>query len=429
MALKQLVEKRNELQAKNKKLAKIFEEAKGDPTGNSQDIDLSLIKSIDGDAKSKLDAIRKLSDEVNDLGQQVDELARVEKAAAAVAQQEATRLHDPEDGKTYRPTQERFPQEDNGRIKGFGDLFVESEAYKAHQPGSSWKGLKQDFKSGLSSVLLKTTFSTSAGWAPESLRTGRLVEEALQPIDVLDAIPSGRTGQAAVVWMEETTVTNNADTRNEAAAYAESALALTEQSATVRSIGTSLPITDEQLEDVPQVQSYLNMRLPYLVRKVLQDQILTGSGVAPDLTGINNFSGIQTQALGTDPVPDAIYKAMTKVMVTGRANANIVVLHPNDWQAVRLLRTSDGIYIWGNPSEAGPMRIWGRVVIPTTAQTENTGLVGDSTFVQLFIRRDVMVEIGLDSDDFTKGIQTLRAGVRAVLCGYRDAAWCQVTGV
>jgi len=429
MALKQLVEKRNELQAKNKKLAKIFEEAKGDPTGNSQDIDLSLIKSIDGDAKSKLDAIRKLSDEVNDLGQQVDELARVEKAAAAVAQQEATRLHDPEDGKTYRPTQERFPQEDNGRIKGFGDLFIESEAYKAHQPGSSWKGLKQDFKSGLSSVLLKTTFSTSAGWAPESLRTGRLVEEALQPIDVLDAIPSGRTGQAAVVWMEETTVTNNADTRNEAAAYAESALALTEQSATVRSIGTSLPITDEQLEDVPQVQSYLNMRLPYLVRKVLQDQILTGSGVAPDLTGINNFSGIQTQALGTDPVPDAIYKAMTKVMVTGRANANIVVLHPNDWQAVRLLRTSDGIYIWGNPSEAGPMRIWGRVVIPTTAQTENTGLVGDSTFVQLFIRRDVMVEIGLDSDDFTKGIQTLRAGVRAVLCGYRDAAWCQVTGV
>jgi len=45
--------------------------------------------------------------------------------------------------------------------------------------------------------------------------------------------------------MKETTVTNAAAERAEGGVYAESALALAEQTVPVRGIGTSLPITDE----------------------------------------------------------------------------------------------------------------------------------------------------------------------------------------
>jgi HK97 family phage major capsid protein len=172
------------------------------------------------------------------------------------------------------------------------------------------------------------------------------------------------------------------------------------------------------------------MRLPFLVRQRLDRQILTGDGSAPNLRGFNNLSGVQTQAKGSDPTPDAIYKAMDLVRVTGRAVPNIVYMHPNDWQAIRLLRTADGIYIWGNPSEAGVERIWGVRVVQTDAQTQNTGLVGDAAnFSQLFMRQDVTVEIGYTGDDFTDGRQTFRCGVRAALVGYRPAAFCQVTGI
>ena len=414
MALKQLVEKREELAAKNKRLLEIKKEAQPDPAGNDQVMDLSLIKSIKGTDDEKLNVIRKLKEDTDALGKQVDELAKLEESMKNLAEE-----HDVKGGSDTHEIG-RFAKSDDNFAKGIGDLFVESDFYKNHIPGQKLRGqteLKNAFV-----PLLKTTFATSAGWAPESTRIGRIVGEALRPIQVIDTIPGGETSQASIVYMEETTVTNAAAERNEAAAYAESTLALTEQSSTVRSIGTSLPVTDEQLDDVPQVRSYLNMRMPFLVRQKLDSQLLVGDGAAPNLRGINNLVGIQTQAKGSDPTPDAFYKAMTLIRVTGRAIPTVIYIHPNDWQDIRLLR--------GNPSEAGPLRLWGVQVVETDAQTENTGLVCDaSNFLQLFIRRNILVEIGLDSDDFTKGIQTIRCGMRVAFVGYRPAANCTVTGI
>jgi len=388
-----------------------------------QEIDLDLITSIKGTRQEKLNEIRKRSEELEALGKEVDELAKIETAEKNLAEQWQVK-GGTDDRKIGRFAVSNIDQS----LKGIGDIFVESEFYKNRKPGQKLRG-QVELKNALV-PLLKTTFSTSAGWAPESTRIGRVIEEALRPIQVIDTIPGGRTTQAAIVYMEETTVTSAAAERAEAAAYAESTLELTEQSSTVRSIGTSIPVTDEQLEDVEQVRTYLNTRLPFLVRQRLDGQILTGDGVAPNLLGINNLSGIQSQALGSDTVPDAFYKAMKAVRVTGRATPSIIYIHPNDWQDIRLLRTADGIYIWGNPSEAGPMRLWGVLVVETDAQSENTGVVGDTAnFSQLFIRRDVTIEVGLDSDDFTKGIQTLRCGIRCAFVGYRPAAFCQVTNI
>ncbi len=90
-----------------------------------------------------------------------------------------------------------------------------------------------------------------------------------------------------------------------------------------------------------------------------------------------------------------------------------------------------GIYIWGNPSEAGPERLWGLPVAQSDIIAEGTGLVGsfEPSWIQLLERRGLTVEIGFVGTQFTEGEQTIRASVRTVLVIYRAAAFCTVTSI
>ncbi|MFW6331217.1 MAG: phage major capsid protein, partial [Gemmatimonadota bacterium] len=308
--------------------------------------------------------------------------------------------------------------------KSLGQRFVESEEYKA------FKADRKPTVVSFEDVEIKALMTTTAGWAPESTRTGRVVDDVTRPIQLLDLIPMGQTGQASVVYMEETTRTHDAAEVAEGAAYGEDTYELTERSSQVRKIASSIPVTDEQLEDEQQVRSYLDQRLRFGLRQRLDNQVINGNGTAPNLEGILNVAGIQTQALGADPRFDAVHKALTLVRVTGRAFPNAIVLHPNDWQEFRLSRTADGIYILGNPAQAGAMSLFGLPVALSDAIAEGTGLVGDfQNFVQLWERRGIELQVGYVNTQFTEGEQTLRADMRAALTVYRPAAFCTVTGI
>ncbi|MBT3390335.1 MAG: phage major capsid protein [Chloroflexi bacterium] len=310
------------------------------------------------------------------------------------------------------------------RAQSLGEMFTESKAYKGRQRGRDVYAEFEDFA-------FKTLMETGAGFAPESTRTGKMVPYAHRRPTVADLMPNTPWGQAAVVYMEETTFTNSTDTVAEGAQYPEGALAYTERSETIRKIAQFLPVTDEQLDDVPGMRSLIDNRLTTMLKLVEEDQLMSGSGVAPDLTGFLVKSGVQSQAKGSDPVPDAIYKAMTLVRHTGFAEPSAVVFHPNDWQDIRLLRTTDGIYIWGSPAEAGPERIWGLPVVVTTAATENTALLGDfPLYSELFRRAGATIKVSdSHSDYFIKGKNAIRIDERVALVIYRAAAFCKVTGI
>lgn len=400
-------------------LGRIFEEA-GD------DLDHSRVTVIDvKDGHDLATYIRNMNDELALLGKRASEFDELDKARSSAEQWQQYAKSHAIDPSPFAPRGGDAPRK---QLMTIGQAFVKSQAYaaaKGHVVGT--------FEADVDPIALfeaKATMSTGAGWAPETTRTGRLVLDEQRPIEVMSYLPLYPTSQSAIVYMEETTFTNNAAERAEEGAYAESALALTEKSVAVRSIGTSLPVTDEQLADVEGVAAYIDGRLTFMVQQRLDSQILSGNGVAPNLLGTLNVSGVQTQAKGGDSTPDAIYKAIVKVQTGGRAQPNVVFMHPNDWQDVRLLKTSDGVYIWGSPSDPGPERIWGLPVAATTAVTENTAIVGDyARHSGLHMRQGVELRTGYVNDDFLDGRVTIRAGVRAAVVHYRPTAFCTVTGI
>jgi len=390
----------------------VFDEA-------GSDMDLSQVKTVKGTTHQIAAQIRQWNDELTDLGKKRDDLVEVKKAADRARQAPQTGAAESGSDNAPKPT---VP----GQRKSLGQLFVESEALKGRKGGSTGPVATLD-------VELKTLMTTTAGWAPEILRTGQVVPFATRPIQVADVIPTTTTTQSSVQYMEETTFTNSAAEIDEAGTYQESALAYTEKASAVRKIGTFLPVTDEQLEDVPQAQGMVDNRLPFMVRQKLDSQIIAGSGTGTplQLRGIMNVVGIQTQAKGADPTPDAIYKALVKVEVTGQAFANVVIMHPTNWQDVRLLRTADGLYIWGNPSDTGPERIWGLQVVRAQAATLGTAITGDfANFSELAMRHGMDVQVSNShSTFFVEGKQAIRADIRCALVFYRPAAFATITGL
>lgn len=412
--LSTLVAKRDELDAKRKALADVFEAA-------GPDLDFSKPEVLNAlgakDSAEAVEKVRERNREIEALYDECKKLAEIDEIKNRIS------------GDAGLPASRGITHPEARGPRTLGEMIVNSQAFQQYrQSRNPTAGEIKDF--GLREIKA-ALFQTGAGWAPETTRTGIVVEAATRPLQVIDIIPSGRTSQAAVVYMEETTRTHAAAEVAEGGLYPESEFVLTEKSSPVRKIGDSIPVTDEQLDDVEGVQSYLNARLMFGLRQRFDTQVLNGNGTAPNLRGILNTSGIQTQARGTDPVPDAIFKALTKIRTTGRALPTHVLMHPTDWETVRLLKTNDGIYIWGSPSEAGPARIWGLPIVEAEVLTPGTALAGsfDPAMIMAFERRGIDIQVGYVNDQFIKGIKTIRADMRVALVVFRPAAFCTVTGL
>jgi HK97 family phage major capsid protein len=399
---------------KTEELAKLFDDAR-----DGDSYDYSRIKQLDGkpvESHQVADRVKNMNAEIADLGEWVHE-----QREAASTHDKLKKLNEDRTTPVWTPPQPEGPQ----TLKSFGEFFVNSEAFKNYKGGDGPEATYD-----INAKQFKTLMTTAAGWAPENIRIPRVELDPQRPIAIADRIPTLSTTQAAVVYMEETTFTNNAAEASEGAAFGEAALVLTERTSTVRKIAVQLPITDEQLEDVSQVEDYVNQRLSYMIRARLDGQIIAGNGTAPNLEGTNNVTGINTTAKGSDPTPDAVYKSIRKCRATGFAEPSVVFVHPNDWEDIRLLRDVSGNYIWGPPSAAAPEQIWGVPVTVSAAVTENTITLGDyAGYAALYLRRGIDLQVGYTGSQFVEGEKTIRATMRVALVHFRPEAFATVTGV
>ena len=423
MPANELRDLRGRIEKLRRELHTIIEEA-------GPDLDMSKVNVIDGDSATKVAYMQALNTELDECMRKSEPLENAH-AAVVRSQQQLQKFGEPIGNHPGfpQPGEMQVPQPGASFGKSVTDAWKESGGLKHDRTYNIDFG-EQPVKS-LADVGLKTTLTTAAGWAPQAIRTGQVVPFATRPIQLIDLLPSGNTDQSAIVYMEETTFTPAAVETAEGSAYPEAALAFTERNVPVRKIPVFIPVTDEQLEDVGQVQGLLNQRLPFFIRQRLDGQILNGNGTAPNLFGILNVSGIQTQARSTDPGPDAVYKAIVKTRVTGRALPNALIMHPTDWQNIRLLRTADGLYIYGNPADDVVPRMWGLPVAESDAGSAGTAVVGDfAGFSQLVEKRGIEVKVSdSHSDFFIKGTQAIRADMRCAIVWYRPAAFCTVTGM
>jgi len=321
----------------------------------------------------------------------------------------------------------------NGR-GSLGQQFVNSEAYRAAISPTRTR----DWQTPAVEIPLQaTTLDESAGSGgplvlPDTqagiipLPTRRLV--------VADLLAPGTTTSTLISFMKEKTFTNAAAAVAQGAAKPETTLVFENATSKVEKVAHWIPVTDEILQDVAQMSSYLDARMRRGVDLAEDDELLNGSGVTPHLAGLLHLTAPAAPlARTTQTNVEALLQQASAIELATGLVVDAFVLNPAQWLTALLLKTTDGAYLSGSPFDAPRQpALWGRKVAISSAIVAGTGLVGcfATGGAQLFRHGGMRVDVSNShSDFFVKNLIAVRAETRVALAVYRESAFGLVTNL
>ncbi len=372
----------------------------------------------------------------------IDALAKEVREMEVFESKKAQLENDVEEGKAVEVTAPVFNEVPQKEMpKTLGQALYESKAFQAYVNDGA-KGIKSEIN--WSPLVETKTLLTESNYPPAVVRDDLIVPTATRNnatvIDLFDVI---NTDQYQYKYLEETTFTNNGAEVAEGSAFGESALAFTEQTEEIRKFGVSIPVTEELLADVSAVQGYLDSRLRTMLELRLSDVLIGGSGSAPIIRGILNKSGINTfdfsSYSGGLKRIGQIYQAITEIRKDAFLEPDAILMHPSDWfdvvtetNAVTTSGALQPLFVGAGMFNGAPVAsMWGVPVVPTTAISAGTALVGafgGGQAVHIVSRQGIEVSMSDSHDDFfTKDKVMMKASMRLGFPIYRASAFCSIT--
>jgi HK97 family phage major capsid protein len=415
------------------------------------------------EAKRRLDEAASISEAASAAGRGMTDEERTKASTLLAEAQDHQKRHDDlEANDKFKDTIDGMvgafnapPEQAPAGVKTIGEAFVKSDGYRALIESVKGGKLTGQWTTGaieLPGFDYKATVTQTASPVIQPDVAGGIQQAAavaLRQLTVADLLMQGTTNSNTVRYLLETTNTNAAAAVLEEGVKPESTITFTQVDEPVRKVATFLPVSDEMLEDEAQIRSYLENRLRLFVMHAEEDQLLNGSGTAPNIRGILNRVGIQTgtrAALGTSTgetaaastIGNAVYAAITNIRINALVEPDAIVMHPTNWMAFKLAKDANGQYYGGGPF-VGPYGVngiageeaWGLRVVVTSRIAANTALVGAfGTMAQVFYRGGLTVEASNShSDFFQKNLTALRAERRLALAVYRPQAFHAITAL
>jgi HK97 family phage major capsid protein len=342
------------------------------------------------------------------------------------------------------------------RVKSLGMQVCDSVEFKAMMKGFERDGgyhVPDRAKISSDPIRVKGLFtgtsSTSAGAFVVNERTDIVEPLGRKELKVRDLVSVRKTGSDTVEYVAQTSHTNAAAVVAEATSSArptspagagdlievagggykpEGSWAYEVRSATVKTIAEWVPATRRALADVAQLEGLINDELASDVKEAEEGQILNGNGSGENFTGINAWSGVQTQSAIAGDLFATYRKAITKARTVGRVNPNGIVVNPADAEAIDLAKDGESRYYFGGPFMISNKTVWGLPVIESETQAEGTALVGDFSKAVIWDREQTTIT-ATDShaDFFVRNLIAILAEERLAFAVTRPTAFVKAT--
>lgn len=298
-----------------------------------------------------------------------------------------------------------------GEGKSFIDMVKGDDSYKERQKS----GLAQIEVTKSDLAAMKETKVTSAGIVvpnyDPTIQPG--IRQELRIRDLLTAIPV--SGQS-YSYFRELLHTRGAAPVAEGALKPTSNVTFETVTDRVKKIAVWMPVTDEALDDVPQLFGYIQELLRYDLKLEEEAQILKGDGTGENLNGLMTQATTYDTALtkAGDTAIDIMRRAIYQVRKQSKLSADGLVMSELDWMNIELQKDGENRYLFANLQGLVTPILWGRPVITSDSVDEGDADTGGEFLVANFARSSVLFDrmsflfkMGLINDQFIKNERAL----------------------
>lgn len=288
--------------------------------------------------------------------------------------------------------------------KSLGQLASESEVCKTYRGGNAELVTMNAPLFGKAAV---TSGAASAGALIEPYRAA-IVMGPETPLTVRDLFQAVRIGSNAIEWVAEKLFTNAAASQAaEGDAKAESGITFEKKTSAVETIAHWIPASRQVLSDAPQLQGLIDGRLRYGLKLKEDAQLLYGDGLNGNLLGLvpqaTAFSaaGMPVPAAG-EPKNTALDFLRWSFLQVAKAQypATFAALSLDDWAVIQMMKTTDGAYIFGTPTDGAAPRVWGKQVVESHGLAAGAYVVGSGFAATIYDREEVTVRVAEQHADF-----------------------------
>ena len=272
-----------------------------------------------------------------------------------------------------------------------------------------------------SSAEIEITKSDMASMSETKVTSAGLVAPQYDPVIqgaprqnllIRDLIPTTPVTGQAFTYFRELLHTLGAGMVAEGAAKPTSNVTFEQVTDTIKKIAVWMPVTDEALDDVPQLYSYIQELLRFDLELKREGQLLKGDG-----TG-NNLNGIMTQATvfdpnlskATDTAIDTVRRAIYQARKQSKLPADAVVMSDLDWMNIELQKDGENRYLFANLQGLVTPVLWGRPIVASDSMDEGDGSTTGGEFLtgsfqqgaRIYDRMGFTIKVGMINDDFIK---------------------------
>lgn len=256
---------------------------------------------------------------------------------------------------------------------------------------------------------------------------------------ITQLIDLARTMTQIVAWVEQTNIDTGVAfsiTEGAAGSGTYGSFRWTENSVTAQRIQTMSKITNEMLADLSNAQNEVQVEIMELLALKLDQQILNGSGGAPQLKGIlqyaQAFSNAGSLSVAAANNYDAVIAAILQVKINGVKSGiaaagevinifepNEIVMHPADVAQMDLTKDTLTRYVLDQQTfpadsiNAASKAIAGLRITENIGMTQGSVLVMDASKSHARIREDAEVVLGYNSTDFQDNLVSVKGVLRA----------------